>query len=105
MFKNIQTYSILDQSNQCFIGRASKQHTLRKLCFCFLSNWVGYDPGDSFPFYLGLNRKQFGSIWKEMENGNLVFWFNSIWFNLKGNGKFIPFNLKGNGNTFFSTYE
>ena len=37
------------------------QSTLRKLYFHFLSNWMGYDGGDSFPFDFGPNEIQFGS--------------------------------------------
>ena len=31
-------------------GRVLIVYTLRKLCFHFLSNLMGYDRGDSFPF-------------------------------------------------------
>ena len=36
-------------------------HTLRNLYFQFLSNWMGYDHGDSFPFDYGPNGILFGS--------------------------------------------
>ena len=35
--------------------------TLRKLVFYFLSYWMGYDRGDSFPFDFEPNRIPFGS--------------------------------------------
>ena len=35
--------------------------TLRKLVFHFLSNWMGYDRGDSFPFNFEPNGNPFGS--------------------------------------------
>ena len=35
--------------------------TLRKLCFHFLSRWMGYDRGDSFPFDFEPNVIPFGS--------------------------------------------
>ena len=35
--------------------------TLRKLVFHFLSNWMGYDRGDSFPFDFEPNGISFGS--------------------------------------------
>ena len=53
--------------------------TLRKLYFHFLSNWMGYDRGDSFPFN---------------------FESNGIPFDIQ-----IPFNLKGNGIIVFSVYR
>ena len=36
-------------------------HTLRKLYFHFLSHWMGYDRGDSFPFDFQPNGIPFGS--------------------------------------------
>ena len=35
--------------------------TLRKLCFHLLSQWKGYDRGDSFPFNFEPNGIPFGS--------------------------------------------
>ena len=35
--------------------------TLRKLCFHFLSYWLGYDRGDSFPFNFEPSDISFGS--------------------------------------------
>ena len=34
---------------------------LKKLHFYFLSHWMGYDPGDNFPFDFELNGIPFGS--------------------------------------------
>ena len=39
--------------------------TLRKLCFHFLSHWMGYDRGDSFPFGFEPNGVPFGLKSKE----------------------------------------
>ena len=49
--------------------------TLRKLCFHFLSHWMGYDPGDSFPFNFEPNGIPFGSNW-------IIKW-HSIWFKIQ----------------------
>ena len=60
---------------------------LRKLCFHFLSQWMGYDRGDSFLSIL-----------------------NQIKFHLVSNRKenchhdHIPFSLKGIGNRVFSVF-
>jgi len=39
----------------------ASDHTLRKLCFHFLSNWIGYDRGDNFPFKFEPNGIPFDS--------------------------------------------
>ena len=56
----------------------------RKIYFFFLSNGMGYNLSDSFPFDFGPNGVSFGSE------------------NLKENCRHdhIPFHLKGNGNIY-----
>jgi len=39
----------------------ASDHTLRKLYFHFLSNWIGYDRGDNFPFKFEPNEIPFDS--------------------------------------------
>ena len=56
-------------------------HALTKLDFPFLSHWMGYDRGDSFPFDFEPNRK------KNCHHNH------------------IPFNLEGNRNLLFSMYS
>ena len=74
---------------------------LRKRCFHFhfLSNWMGYDRGDSFLF-------KFNGIWSWWQFLSL-FWtkLSSIWFKIERKTclhDHIPFNLKGNRNIVFS---
>jgi len=55
------------------------QITLRKLVFLFLSNWMGYDRGDSFPLDFEPNRNPFGSKLK----GKLSLWSYPIQFERK----------------------
>ena len=62
-------------------------HTLRKLYSHFLSNLMGYDHGDSFPFDFEPNGIPFGS-----ENRNEKL----------SNHDHIPFKVKGNGNIVLS---
>ena len=63
--------------------------TLRKLYFHFLSHWMGYDHGDSFPFDF-LNQMEFHLVQNGKENCH---------------HDHIPFNVKGTGNTVFSVYS
>ena len=42
-------------------GHMLSSHPLRKLYFHFLSHWMGYDRGDSFPFDFKPNGIPFGS--------------------------------------------
>ena len=44
-----------------FWFRRASWFALRKLYFQFLSSWMGYDHGDSFPFDFKLNGNPFGS--------------------------------------------
>ena len=60
--------------------------TLRKLHFQFLSHWMGYDHGDSFPFDF-LNQMEFHLVQNRKENCN---------------HDHIPFNVKGIGSIVFS---
>ena len=62
-------------------------YTLRKLYLHFLSNGMGYDRGDSFPF----------DFWKI---------FSRFFLNWKENchHDHIPFTVKANGNIVFSVY-
>ena len=49
--------------------------TLRKLYFHFLSHWMGYDCGDSFPFDFNWKMEQFSkwnSIWFKIERKNVT---------------------------------
>ena len=55
------------------------QRTLRKLYSPFLSNWMGYDRGDSFPFDFEPNGIPFGSKSK----GNLLPWSYPVQFGRK----------------------
>ena len=64
-------------------GTVSALSTLRKLPFHFLSNLMGYDRGDSFPF----DRIEINLVQNRKENCH---------------HDHIPFNLKGNGNKVFS---
>ena len=52
----------------CVILRTQLSHlySLRKLCFHLLSNWMGYDRGDGFPFYF-LNQMEFHLVQNWME--------------------------------------
>ena len=61
-----------------------RSYTLRKLSFYFLSNWMGYDRGDSFPFDFQPNGIPFGS-----ENRKENCHHDHIPFNLKGNGTIV----------------
>ena len=70
-----------------YIGMTD-QNILRKICFHFLSNWMGYDRGDSF-FFRVLNQMEFHLVQNWKENCHNYH---------------IPFNLKGNGNIFISVY-
>ena len=67
------------------ISRELESSTLRKLYFQLLSNWMGYNRGDSFPFDFDPNGFPFGS--KSNRNSIQIH---------------IPFNLKGNRNIVFS---
>ena len=66
----------------------NKLPQLRRLCFHFLSHWMGSDRGDSFPLDSEPNGIPFGSE------------------NRKENRHHdqIPFNVKGNGNIIFSVW-
>ena len=59
--------------------------SLRKLYFHFLSHWMGYDRGDSFPFDFEPNGNPFGLNRKVSRHHD-----------------HIPFNVKENGNIVFS---
>ena len=59
---------------------------LRKLNFHFLSHWMGYDRGDSFPFNFEPNGIPFGTE-NRKENCH---------------PNYIPFKVKGNANLVFS---
>ena len=63
--------------------------TLKKLYFHFLSNWMGYDRGNSFPFDF-LNQMDFHLVQNRKENCP---------------HDHIPFNLKGNGILFYQCHE
>ena len=67
--------------NGAWMQRRIYSDTLRKLVFHFLSDWMGYDRGDSFPFNFEPNGIQFGS-----ENWKKNFHHDHIPFNVKGNG-------------------
>ena len=69
-------------------GGAKQLYTLRKIYFHFLSHWMGYDRGDSFPFDLEPNGFPFGSKWKTVTQNC--------------NHDHIPFNVKGKGMQVFS---
>ena len=58
---------------------------LRKLCFHFLSQWIGYDRGDSFPFDFEPNGNPFGS----KSNGKLSSRSNTIQFERKSITSFL----------------
>ena len=60
-------------------------HALRKLYFYFLSRWMGYDRGDSFPFDFEPNGIPFGSNRKQNCHHD-----------------HIPFSVKGNRNIVLS---
>ena len=62
--------------------------TLRKLEFHFLSNWMGYDRGDSFPF--NLNQMDFHLVQNQKEKCH----HDHIPFNLKGNRMWV-FSVRG----------
>ena len=66
----------------------SENASLRKLEFHFLSNWMGYDRGESFPFDF-LNQIEFHLVqnWKKNRHHD-----------------HIPFNVKGNRILVFSVY-
>ena len=49
------------QNNYHAAAKIPGTFTLRKLVFHFLSNWMGYDRGDSFPFDFEPNGFSFGS--------------------------------------------
>ena len=56
------------------------KHTLRKLAFHFLSNWMGYDHGDSFPFNFGPNGFPFASRSKgKLSSRSYPIQFDSKW--------------------------
>ena len=77
--------------------------TLKKLYFHFLSHWIGYDRGDSFPYTLD-------GIWSWWQ---FFFRFsepNGIPFGSENRKEIchhdhIPFNVKGNGNIVFSVWR
>ena len=62
-------------------------HALRKLVFHFLSYWMGYGRGDSFPF--DLNQMEFHLVQNRKESCHRDH---------------IPFNVKGNGIGVFSVF-
>ena len=58
---------------------------LRKLYFQFLSHWMGYDRGDSFPFDFKPNGNLFGSL----STGKLSTRSHPIQFERKKNTSFV----------------
>ena len=69
------------------IGYRNSRDTLRKLFFHFLSQWMGYDRGDSFIFNFKPNGIHLVQNRKENCHHN-----------------YIPFIVKGNGKIVFSVY-
>ena len=59
--------------------------TLRKLVFHFLSNWIGYDRGDSFPFDFEPN----GILFGYKSKGKLSPRSNPIQFDKNWNTNFV----------------
>ena len=64
---------------------------LVKLYFQFLSHWMGYDRGDSFPFDF-LNQMEFHLVQNQKKNCH----HDHIPFNLKGTGNIIFQSISGN---------
>jgi len=68
-------------------SRCTSMNSLTKLCFHFLSHWMGYDHGDSFPFDFEPNGIPFGS----KEN----CYHDHVPLNVKGNVNIVfPVNDK-----------
>ena len=55
------SFEVPSHSNQTDSHLDIYLYTLRKLYFQFLSHWMGYDHGESFPFDFELNEIPFGS--------------------------------------------
>ena len=72
-------------------SRLIDKYTLRKLVFHFLSNWMGYDGGDSFHFDFEPNWNPFGS----KSNVKLSPRSYAIQFERKWNISFLSIHLVG----------
>ena len=59
MFRHSWSQEVIYWSSETL--NKPRTYTLRKLVFHFLSNWMGYDRGDSFPFDIEPNGIPFGS--------------------------------------------
>ena len=104
LFRMTEYYYYMSQSIRVFFiyyKMDAMSCTLRKLVFDFLSNWMGYDRGDSLHFDF-LNQMEY-SIWFRKSKG-ILSPHDHIPFNLEGNGNIVlwvrgPSRGQGSGKT------